>query len=482
MPARRFTDKEKIEILKKVLAEGLSVASTCRNFGISRFTFYKWASLYKSGAGFGKKRVSLRRLDKKREKLILDLALHNPSWSTHKISDFLKSFKKGRLFVSNHGVQNVLSRHGLNTEDLRRKYKLSLNVRTLLTPRLSEYERYQILSEVLEKGQKVANVCRKYHISRYTFYVWLKKYKPERTVSSLSPNKPRGEQHFRYVGHKIREQVLSVVAADPQASVHKIHAALAGQVGHHAVQNFLLRENLNTVDKRILFASEYPNTVFPVAVAPAYIPTMPLYKLRMLLAPFVTVPKLLFTDPKAAIPSLVLLLAPLLLAGFFIRIIFSASTGSPIGLFFASVALVFGTFFFIYSMKYYITILMVLKLAQSGAGAAESSRQKGGQAKLGKLLSKLFNFQPTERVNPLLINLEKVELTSHPFVSIHVALYNETRVVERLIRACTSQKWENFELRTANYELIIADDSNDETTEIAKQALLSEGWTEQNSV
>ena len=98
------------------------------------------------------------------------------------------------------------------------------------------------------------------------------------------------------------------------------------------------------------------------------------------------------------------------------------------------------------------------------------------------------------RVNPLLINLEKVELTCHPFVSIHVALYNEKRVVERLIQSCTSQAWytpgnkpgleesskpglrEGDQSKAAAYEVVIVDDSNDGTTDIAKQALLDNGW------
>ncbi|MDP2632259.1 MAG: glycosyltransferase family 2 protein [Candidatus Curtissbacteria bacterium] len=88
--------------------------------------------------------------------------------------------------------------------------------------------------------------------------------------------------------------------------------------------------------------------------------------------------------------------------------------------------------------------------------------------------------------NHLLMNMEKVQIIEpKPFVSIHVALYNEKRVVERLIRACTSQNWfvDSLQLNAvsgkqfANYEVIIADDSNDETTEIAKKTLLDGGWT-----
>ena len=98
--------------------------------------------------------------------------------------------------------------------------------------------------------------------------------------------------------------------------------------------------------------------------------------------------------------------------------------------------------------------------------------------------------------SPLLVNLEKVKLGSleKPFVSIHVAVFNEKKVVERLIQSCTRQDWYGWEGREgqegregkssqpsvpsgpAAYELVIVDDSTDETTEIAKQTLVASGW------
>lgn len=49
-----------------------------------------------------------------------------------------------------------------------------------------------------------------------------------------------------------------------------------------------------------------------------------------------------------------------------------------------------------------------------------------------------------------------LHLDGQPFVSIHLPLYNEKRVVERLLTACTSLNYDN-------YEVIVADDSSDET-------------------
>lgn len=89
-------------------------------------------------------------------------------------------------------------------------------------------------------------------------------------------------------------------------------------------------------------------------------------------------------------------------------------------------ALVCGSLLLAYAAKYYIAVAAVV-------GA--SARRNGGQPPPLRL--------PAGR---------------QPFVSIHVALYNEARVVDRLLHACTA-------LDYANYEVIVADDSTDETVE-----------------
>ena len=88
-------------------------------------------------------------------------------------------------------------------------------------------------------------------------------------------------------------------------------------------------------------------------------------------------------------------------------------------------ALACGSLLLLYAGKYYVAIAAVV-------GA--STRRNGGQR------------PPRIHLTP----------TRQPFVSIHVALYNESRVVERLLRACTS-------LDYTSYEVIVADDSTDET-------------------
>src|SRR3989344_2008686 len=336
--------------------------------------------------------------------------------------------------------------------------------------------------DMVKRGITISEVCRKFGISRVIFYRLRKRYETAgRAFSALEDKERKVERFGRQAPGEVEEKIKQIVISNPLLSSHKISAFMRTQsdvpvLGNHGVHNVLKRLDLNTIDKRILFAQGSAASLPKVKVAPLYTPTMPMYRLRMLLAPFVTIPKLLLTKPKKGIWYLLFGILPLVIFAFWTRLLLTAPSGtSLIGLIFASIALTFGLFFFLYSLKYYLTILMVLRLAQSGAVAPDSSKfnpsstesRRGREvqsSKLGKLLSKLFKSQNQSRVNPLLVNLEKVELSEKPFVSIHVATYNEKNVIERLIRAVSSQNW-------PSYEVIICDDSNDETTEIAVNTL-----------
>src|SRR5207302_9457756 len=57
------------------------------------------------------------------------------------------------------------------------------------------------------------------------------------------------------------------------------------------------------------------------------------------------------------------------------------------------------------------------------------------------------------------VNGNGLELGYEPFVSVQIASYNEKRVIERLLEACS-----RFEY--PNYEVILVDDSTDESSEI----------------
>ena len=58
--------------------------------------------------------------------------------------------------------------------------------------------------------------------------------------------------------------------------------------------------------------------------------------------------------------------------------------------------------------------------------------------------------------NPSLKNGFHIDLGYHPFVSVHVAAYNEKRVIERLLTALS-------QLEYPAYEVILVDDSTDDS-------------------
>jgi len=118
---------------------------------------------------------------------------------------------------------------------------------------------------------------------------------------------------------------------------------------------------------------------------------------------------------------------------------------------FAFTGLFLGAIFFAYAVKYYLSTAMVLLTTLVGAGP------RGGGSKA--------NGNGTNRINGN-GNGYHVDLGYHPFVSVHVAAYNEKRVIERLLNALA-------QLEYPEYEVVVVDDSTDESVQIL------EGWRNQ---
>jgi cellulose synthase/poly-beta-1,6-N-acetylglucosamine synthase-like glycosyltransferase len=131
-----------------------------------------------------------------------------------------------------------------------------------------------------------------------------------------------------------------------------------------------------------------------------------------------------------------------------------------IGMFFAFSALFFGVFFFLYSLKYYITVALVLSYSRDSKDVSNSGKS------WSSLFRKIFGVSievssevETGHKPSLSYDLETIQLERNPFVSIHVGTYNEKRVIDRFLLAATSLDYDN-------YEVIVADDSTDETVQL----------------
>jgi len=114
---------------------------------------------------------------------------------------------------------------------------------------------------------------------------------------------------------------------------------------------------------------------------------------------------------------------------------------------FAFMGLFLGAVFFAYAIKYYLSTAMVLLTTLVGG----TPRNGNGHGSNGSP-----NLTGHSRING---NGYHIDLGYHPFVSVHVATYNEKRVIERLLQALD-------QLEYPAYEVVLVDDSNDESAEI----------------
>src|SRR5438874_8306508 len=115
---------------------------------------------------------------------------------------------------------------------------------------------------------------------------------------------------------------------------------------------------------------------------------------------------------------------------------------------FAFGGLFLGAIFFAYAVKYYLSTAMVLLTTLVGA-----PRNGNGAGKT--------NGNALNRINGN-GNGYHLDIGYHPFVSVHVAAYNEKRVIERLLTALS-------QLEHPEYEVVVVDDSTDESVQILQR-------------
>jgi cellulose synthase/poly-beta-1,6-N-acetylglucosamine synthase-like glycosyltransferase/transposase-like protein len=438
---------------------------------------------------------------------ILELIILHPEWSSQKISLSLPKID-GRPLVGNHGVQNVLFRLGLNTAEKRKDFagkveglelKEALKVargeakveekiiRPAFKPKeLTPAQRLEMIERAIKYGEPVAKVCRDFEVSRPVFYKWLNRYlavpEEEREVV-LQDKKPKVERYYRQTPEKYEEAILSVVAQYPQFGVARIVEVLpqiAGKplVGHHGVQNVLRRNNLNTYEQRLAYSQAQVTPVTRLISRFVELGT----RFIVLPAPTrVRVIKFASISLSVAFSTIVVLGA----IGYFVRVSAAAPPASRIGLVFATIALGIGSIFFVYSMKYYLTLALVLSFSrqplEEGGGynirlnEGINNRKSGNGPPVGGWLQKIFGLKkgpPLPRQGEVTMgeagglqpSLDHIKLRRYPFVSIHLPFYNEKEVAERILKACTSMDYPGD-----CYEVIVCDDSTDETIDIVQK-------------
>ncbi|MDQ6722263.1 MAG: glycosyltransferase [Candidatus Dormibacteraeota bacterium] len=116
---------------------------------------------------------------------------------------------------------------------------------------------------------------------------------------------------------------------------------------------------------------------------------------------------------------------------------------------FAFTGLFLGAVFFAYAVKYYLsTVIVLITTLAFGRGGSNGHNGNGnGNGGQHSGLNRIGNGNG---------NGYHVDLGYHPFVSVHVAAYNEKRVIERLLTALS-------QLDYPEYEVIVVDDSTDDS-------------------
>src|SRR5712692_88864 len=125
-------------------------------------------------------------------------------------------------------------------------------------------------------------------------------------------------------------------------------------------------------------------------------------------------------------------------------------------------ALSAGSIFFLYSPKYYLATLAMLVsslVLANGNGRTNGNRNASGHGHPHGLMRFLRRGNGNGHRNGN--GIGHIDLGYEPFVSIHIATYNEKRVITRLLEGCSALEYKN-------YEVVVVDDSTDETAEILK--------------
>jgi len=124
----------------------------------------------------------------------------------------------------------------------------------------------------------------------------------------------------------------------------------------------------------------------------------------------------------------------------------------------AFTGLFLGAIFFTYAIKYYLGtgIVLLTTLVSGGRNGNGNGNHKGDGDRHAAGLSRI-NRNGNGNGNGY-----QIDLGYHPFVSIHVAAYNEKRVIERLLTSLD-------QLDYPEYEVVVVDDSTDESVQILER-------------
>lgn len=465
----KFSAQQRLELIQKAL-KGESISKICQEAGVSRTLLYKFINKYKK-----ENQENQQQPKKNASEIILELVKLNPDVNISQILNLLPRGENGKPIVSLLQAKLTLRKLHLNTASSRKRFSVKPEnwkfvkkpLQELLEPRARQIrpqDRLDIIKRV-EGGESVSRICQIYGISRTIVYRWQKRYDQAvegQKLEALWDQKPKVSKYFNQAPEQYEQAVLSAVKEYPELSSHRLVWVLpqvGGRpiLGNHGVQNVLRRHNLSTYELRLSFAQQFTKPTLTSRFYGAF-----QFLLKLITS---TEPGKRKYTVRGGMVFLLTLFAATSVYGLvaFVKLLIQApSLAFSIGILFSMVALVFGMFFFLYSLKYYITIAMILSFSRQMTGGRQSLKSNTFFSNLIGRAKDEGNSSDYSRGLGLQADLSAVSLDRKPFVSIHLATYNEKRVLERLLTAATSQQYEN-------YEVVLVDDSTDETLEILEK-------------
>ncbi|QQS39292.1 glycosyltransferase [Candidatus Woesebacteria bacterium] len=464
----KYSPSEKETIVLECIGNNKSITKLAKKYKVSRKTLYSWLKRYKNSANRNKNKALVNAYVKGKDhpkskvssiksKVIRIVSAH-PEWGARSISNELK--KQG-CDIGFFAVHTFLQSMSIERRDLRESFATNYTGPGRYMPDV----KLEIINK-FRQGETVSSLSDSYAISRKTLYQWIRKIQNISDVSKydLADAYVSGEKHPFAVYPKIEAHLLSIVKKHPDYSIHKLAELLP--VSSWTVWSTLSRNGLSTYTERQRFANQ-GGVIGKTDYSPQVRSTLEQFMPTLAPAPPPVSSSRIKTNLKpsykqlarhflfSAISSLIVALT----TRYWVSILISASSFSEgIGLVLATVALFSGGIFFLYSLKYYLTLAVVLSYSQDEKeNADEKSPTKFISWLLGKNGSS-HNFGKSG-LEP---NLEHVNLKNHPYISVQIPFFNEKYVAERAISAAI-----NFDYK-GDYEVLVCDDSTDETTQIIR--------------
>jgi len=468
----RFSAQSKKDAVFAVVKDGCKLSEVAKKHSISRKTLYQWIARYTNSSPKNRKSSLEARYPSGKDhpkaiypkvKVVLQrLMFKHPEWGTRKLSAALKD--KG-IVLSSYSIHKYLEKCGVNTESLRNNYK-----RNYAGPgRFATDVKLEIVRKITDGKNTIASVAKNYKVSRKAVYGWIERYKKAQSAgdfegSALKEKYVTGSMHPKAIYPKVTGAVLDTITRHPEYSVHKL--AETAKLSSWTVWKILDRNSLNMRAQREAFsrANIQPQPAYTgffnrvKSVLEGFIPNLapaPPPQTKLNPASFLSILK---TFTVAFALSFVTSSASI----YWLKLFRNTSFANGLGLVFATVALLMGSFFFLYSLKYYLTLALVLSYSQIERGLGKKEARKRG------LLSWIIGSGSGETGNGnspigLEANLEHVKLDNYPYISVQIPFYNEKYVVERAMQSAT-----NFEYK-GEYEVMLCDDSIDETSDIIRE-------------